>query len=143
MRFMTWNVWGHFGDSWPRRQRAIVETVRAQRPEFIALQETWCVDDVVQAEALGAEMRMSSAFAESRMPRDPDPDVRLGLGILSRVPLRAVEQHRLTDDTVALRAEVRLCTHGLHFVTSCLDWEENYHHERSAQAAALAAWCPS
>jgi endonuclease/exonuclease/phosphatase family metal-dependent hydrolase len=139
MRFMTWNVWGRFGDSRPRRQRAIVETVRAQRPEFVALQATWYVDDEIQAEALGAELGMSSAFAASRMPRDPDPGVRLGLGILSRFPLRAVEQHSLTEDTVALRAEVRLGTHGLHFVTSCLDWEEDHHRERLAQATALAA----
>jgi endonuclease/exonuclease/phosphatase family metal-dependent hydrolase len=138
MRFMTWNVWGRFGGRWPRRQRAIVATVRAQRPEFIALQETWHAEDLIQAEALGAELGMSSAFAASRMPQDPDPDVRLGLGILSRFPLRAVEKHQLTDGTVALRAEVRLGTRGLHFLTSCLDWEENHHHERLAQAAALA-----
>jgi endonuclease/exonuclease/phosphatase family metal-dependent hydrolase len=134
MRFMTWNVWGRFGDNWPRRQRAIVSTLRAQRPDFVALQETWSV----QVETLAAELGTSSAFAASRMPRDPDPDVRLGLGILSRFPLRAVEEHRLTDETIALRAEVPLRTRGLHFVTSCLDWEENHHHERLSQAAALA-----
>lgn len=135
---MTWNVWGRFGDRWPRRQRAIVETVRAQRPEFVALQETWRAGDVAQVEALSAELGMSSAFAASRMPRDPDPDVRLGLGILSRFPLRAVEKHRLMDDTVALRAEVRLGTRGLHFITCCLDWEEDHQRERLAEAVALA-----
>jgi endonuclease/exonuclease/phosphatase family metal-dependent hydrolase len=138
MRFMTWNVWGRFGDHWQRRQRAIAATVRAQRPEFVALQEAWLIDGQNQADVLAAELGMSSAFAASRMPRDPHPDVRLGLGILSRFPFLAVEKHRLSADTVALRAEVRFGTRALHFITSCLDWEEDHHRERLAQAAALA-----
>ncbi|WP_238155707.1 endonuclease/exonuclease/phosphatase family protein [Kribbella soli] len=136
---MTWNVWGRFGDRWPRRQRAIAETVRAQRPDFLALQETWRGNGQLQADQLGFELGMSAVFAPSRMPRDPDPDVRLGLGILSRFPLRAVEQHTLSTGTVALRAEIRLGEAGLHFITSCLDWEENHQRERFEQASSLAS----
>ncbi|TCC37454.1 endonuclease/exonuclease/phosphatase family protein [Kribbella capetownensis] len=138
MRFMTWNVWGRFGDRWLRRQRAIAATVRAQRPEFVALQETWRVDGLTQATVLGAELGMASAFAPSRMPRDAHPGVRLGLGILSRFPFRAVERHKLSGDTVALRGEIRLGRRSLHFITSCLDWEEDRQRERLAQAQALA-----
>ncbi|MGW5188198.1 endonuclease/exonuclease/phosphatase family protein [Kribbella sp. NPDC004138] len=136
---MTWNVWGRFGDRWLRRQRAIAETVRTQRPDFVALQETWRADGRSQTHQLGFELGMSPAFAPSRMPPDPDPDVHLGLGILSRFPLREVEQHNLSEGTVALRAEIRLGAQSLHFVTSCLDWEENHERERLAQAEALAA----
>ncbi|TDW79607.1 endonuclease/exonuclease/phosphatase family metal-dependent hydrolase [Kribbella sp. VKM Ac-2566] len=139
VRFMTWNVWGRFGDHWLRRQRAIAETVRAQRPDFLALQETWRSDGQSQTDQLGFELGMSSVFAPSRMPRDPDPDVRLGLGILSRFPLRAVEQHTLSTGTVALRAEIRLGEDSLHFITSCLDWEEDHQRERFAQASSLAS----
>ena len=136
---MTWNVWGRFGDRWLRRQRAIADTVRAQRPDFVALQETWRAGGQSQTHQLGFELGMSPAFAPSRMPRDPDPDVRLGLGILSRFPFREVERHPLSADTVALRAEIRLGAKSLHFVTSCLDWEESHEHERLAQAESLAA----
>jgi endonuclease/exonuclease/phosphatase family metal-dependent hydrolase len=136
---MTWNVWGRFGDRWLRRQRAIAETVRARRPDFVALQETWRCDGQAQADLLGFELGMTSAFAPSRMPRDPDPDVRLGLGILSRFPLREIEQHTLSTGTVALRAEIRLGRDNLHFITSCLDWEEDHQQERFAQAMSLAS----
>ncbi|MGW7683988.1 endonuclease/exonuclease/phosphatase family protein [Kribbella sp. NPDC054772] len=81
MRFMTWNVWGRFGDSWMRRQRAIARTVRAQRPEFVALQATWQSDGQRQTSQLGFELGMESAFALSRMPADSNPDVHLGLGM--------------------------------------------------------------
>ena len=128
---------GTFGDRWLRRQRAIAETVRTQRPDFVALQETWRADGRSQTHQLGFELGMSPAFAPSRMPRDPHPDVHLGLGILSRFPLRDVEQHNLSEGTVALRAEIRLGARSLHFVTSCLDWEENHERERLAQAEAL------
>ncbi|MFI5694655.1 endonuclease/exonuclease/phosphatase family protein [Kribbella sp. NPDC051586] len=136
---MTWNVWGRFGDRWLQRQRAIIDTVRGQRPDFVALQETWRSDGQAQTGLLGFELGMASAFAPSRMPQDPDPDVHLGLGILSRFPLRKVEQHTLSTGTVALRAEIRLGTDSLHFITSCLDWEEDHQQERLAQASSLAA----
>jgi endonuclease/exonuclease/phosphatase family metal-dependent hydrolase len=43
LRVMTWNLWWRFGD-WPRREAAIVETVRSVRPDVLCLQETWAVD---------------------------------------------------------------------------------------------------
>ncbi|MER7243251.1 endonuclease/exonuclease/phosphatase family protein [Kribbella sp. NPDC000426] len=136
---MTWNVWGRFGDRWMQRQRAIIDTVRGQRPDFVALQETWHRDGQAQTGLLGFELGMKSAFAPSRMPQDPDPDVQLGLGILSRFPLCEVEQHQLSTGTVALRAEIRLGTSSLHFITSCLDWEQDHQQERLDQASSLSA----
>ncbi|MGW7681733.1 endonuclease/exonuclease/phosphatase family protein [Kribbella sp. NPDC054772] len=136
---MTWNVWGRFGGSWLRRQRAIVNTMRAQRPDFVALQETWSSDGQAQADLLGYELGMTAVFAPSRMPKDPAPDVQLGLGILSRYPLKRIEHHTLSSGTVALRAEIALGRGNLHFITSCLDWEEDHQRERFAQASALAA----
>jgi endonuclease/exonuclease/phosphatase family metal-dependent hydrolase len=137
MRFMTWNVCGRFGDNWQRRQRAIAATIRTQRPEFVALQETWTVGDRRQADLLGAELGMSSAFALSRMPGDPDPGVQLGLAVLSRYPLRGVERCPLSDETAALRAEIRLGHRSLHFLTTCLDWEEDHERQRLQEVDGL------
>jgi endonuclease/exonuclease/phosphatase family metal-dependent hydrolase len=137
MRFMTWNVWGRFGGNWPRRHRAIVDTIHAQSVDFVALQETWVADGTSQARMLGTELRMSSTFAASRMPRDPDPDVQLGLAVLSRYPFVGIQRHPLTDDTIALRAEIRLGDRSLHFLTTCLDWEEDHGSQRAEQAVAL------
>jgi endonuclease/exonuclease/phosphatase family metal-dependent hydrolase len=137
MRFMTWNVWGRFGGNWQRRQRRIARTIRTNRPDLVALQESWVAGGVRQSDILGAELHMSSIFAPSRMPQDPDPSVRLGLAILSRYPFATYEWHHLTDETVALRAEIRLGERGLHFLNTCLDWEEDRERERLNQAEAL------
>ncbi|MFI6718584.1 endonuclease/exonuclease/phosphatase family protein [Kribbella sp. NPDC050470] len=138
---MTWNVWGRFGTRWQRRHRTIAETIKAQGPTLVALQESWAVGKLRQADVLGAELRMSSAFAVTRMPRDPDPEVELGVAILSRYPLLRAEQHALSDETVALRAEIRLGDRSLHFLTTCFDWEED--RERLEQADRLAALASS
>jgi endonuclease/exonuclease/phosphatase family metal-dependent hydrolase len=137
MRFMTWNVWGRLGDPWSRRQRAIVETIHAERPEFVALQETWAVGEVSQVDLLAAELGMSSAFAPSRMPQGVDADGQLGLGILSRYPIVGVDQYPLSGETIALRTEIWFGDHSLHFLTTCLDWEEDHHRERERQVDAL------
>ncbi len=134
---MTWNVWGRFDDNWPRRHRAIVDTIHAQSVDFVALQETWSADGTSQASMLGAELRLSSTFAPSRMPRDPDPGVQLGLAVLSRYPFLGIERHALAGETIALRAEIRLGERSLHFLTTCLDWEEDHDTQRAEQAGAL------
>ncbi|TDU83903.1 endonuclease/exonuclease/phosphatase family metal-dependent hydrolase [Kribbella voronezhensis] len=137
MRFLTWNVGGRFDDHWPRRHRAIVDAIHAQSVDFVALQETWSADGTSQADMLGAELRMSSTFAPSRMPRDPDPGVQLGLAVLSRYPFLGIERHPLAGDTIAVRAEIRLGDRSLHFLTTCLDWDEDHDAQRAEQAGAL------
>jgi endonuclease/exonuclease/phosphatase family metal-dependent hydrolase len=137
MRFMTWNVWGRLGDHWSRRQRAIAMTIHAERPEFVALQETWAAGGVRQVDLLGAELGMSSAFARSRMPQDVDADGQLGLGILSRYPIVGVDHCPLLGETIALRTEIWFGDVSLHFLTVCLDWEEDHHRERERQVDAL------
>lgn len=93
--------------------------------------------DQRQVDLLGAELGMSSAFALSRMPGDPDPAARLGLAILSRYPLLGVERCPLSAETVALRGEIRLGHRSLHFLTTCLDWEEDHGRERLEQVDSL------
>lgn len=44
LRIMTWNLWWRFGD-WQRREPAILETIRAQAPDVVCLQETWAWRD--------------------------------------------------------------------------------------------------
>jgi endonuclease/exonuclease/phosphatase family metal-dependent hydrolase len=40
-------------------------------------------------------------------------------------------------DTIALRTEIRHGDRSLHFLTACLDWEEDHGAERDQQAVAL------
>ena len=96
------------------------------------------MDGRTQAGELGAELGMTPIYAPSRMPEDRDPGVGLGLAILSRFPIRRVEQHQLSEDTIALRAEIRLGSRSLHFITSYLDWEEDHEQQRLEQAGVLA-----
>ncbi len=40
LRVMTWNLWWRFG-SWEARRHAIVDTIRAENPDVLCLQEVW------------------------------------------------------------------------------------------------------
>jgi endonuclease/exonuclease/phosphatase family metal-dependent hydrolase len=140
MRFMTWNVWGRFGD-WQQREQAIIETLASVRPDVLALQETWSTPSTTQAEILGGKLGMDATFARSRMPIDPDPDVQLGLAVLSRWPILNISRHRLSEDdrgaTDALAVEIGHPDGSLHFMTACMDWEEDHGEQRRVQAQGL------
>jgi endonuclease/exonuclease/phosphatase family metal-dependent hydrolase len=137
VRLMTWNVWGRFGANWRKREDAIVSAIEALEPDVIALQEVWSTSQITQADVLGARLGLDTTFAKSRMPQDEDPEVELGLAVMSRWPLSAVHQHRIGGETIALHAELALPGHQVHFLTTCLDWEEDHDDERMAQAEAL------
>lgn len=140
MRVMTWNVWGRFGP-WQLREAAISETIASVRPDVLALQETWATGDAVQADLLASRHGLQAAFARSHMPDDPAGDVELGLAVLSRWPLTAATQIRLeTGDgpsTVALMVDVCHPEGILHFMTACLDWDEDRREQRRHQAREL------
>jgi endonuclease/exonuclease/phosphatase family metal-dependent hydrolase len=137
---MTWNVWGRFGD-WRRREAALLAIISAAQPDVLALQETWSTPRETQAARLGAELGLYATFARSRMPDDSDPEVELGLAVLSRWPLSAVRRHRLPSaagsQTVALQVEAEHPEGPLHVMTTCLDWEEDHAQQRRRQVRAL------
>lgn len=137
MRLMTWNVWGRFGDRWREREDAIVAVVRSLQPDLVAVQEAWSTPETTQADVLGARLGLHAAFAKSRMPTDADPEVELGLAVLSRWPLAAVQRHHVRGETVALHIEPAAPGPRVDFVTTCLDWEEDHAEQRMAQAKVL------
>lgn len=68
LRVMTWNLWWRFGD-WERRERAIVEVLRATNPDVVCLQETWAVRSAagkveLQVERLTEQLGMSAVHHE-------------------------------------------------------------------------------
>jgi endonuclease/exonuclease/phosphatase family metal-dependent hydrolase len=140
MRVMTWNVWGRFGP-WQERETAISETIASERPDVLALQETWSTGTTTQADLLASRHGLHAAFAPSHMP--DDPDVELGLAVLSRWPIAGARQLRLeTGDglhTVALMTDVQHPEGTLRFMTACLDWEEDRQAHRLRQARELLA----
>lgn len=139
---MTWNVWGRFG-AWRGRERAIVDTLTWVQADLLALQETWRTSATAQADVLGVELGLHAAYAATRMPMDTDPDVELGVAVLSRWPMSDVQTRRLPPEqypaTMALLVQVDHPAGHLYFATTCLDWEQDRSSHRMAQALALKA----
>jgi endonuclease/exonuclease/phosphatase family metal-dependent hydrolase len=149
MRVMSWNVWWRFGDDWRRRERGILSTLEALRPDIAGPQEVWATADATQADLLADELGMYSAFGAPSLPppRPPEsPDhagVEVGVAVLSRWPILNVQQHPLPSrhrpEVVALAVVVDHPDGRLHMVTSGLDWELEFAGQRAAQTRALAA----
>ena len=147
IRAATWNVWWIFGDDWHLRERGIVATLDEWHPDVVGLQEAWALGDRTQADALGEELGMFSAFVEPGIPVPPDPvqnpdyyGVRMGLGLLSRWPISMVEAHPMPSegrDLVALLATIDHPLGPLHVVVGATSWEPEKLEEHSAQLARL------
>lgn len=149
VRIVTWNVWWRFGPCWRERQHGLLETLRAVDPDVVALQESWGRDTMSQAQEFGDQLGMVAAFAAPSLPPPPDPvenpdqaGVEVGLGLLSRWPIRRLQQvslparHR-TPAPVAITATLDHPSGPLHVVIACLEWEPAYNDDRIAQAQAL------
>ena len=52
---MTWNLWWRFGP-WEQRQQAIFDTIRAERPDVVCLQEVWVDGSQDLASIIGSEL---------------------------------------------------------------------------------------
>jgi endonuclease/exonuclease/phosphatase family metal-dependent hydrolase len=103
VRVMTWNVLWRFRPAWQEREAGIVATLRDLRPDVVGLQETWSGGGVTQPDRL-AELvgGLTAAWAPTGLPPAPDPPefaaqegIEVGIGLLSRWPIRAVEVHEL------------------------------------------------
>ncbi|RKN07087.1 endonuclease/exonuclease/phosphatase family protein [Streptomyces radicis] len=97
---MTWNLWWRFGP-WERREAAILETLRRERPDVIGLQEVWQTGEGANlAGRLADELGMHWAWA----PGEAFPHWRAALGddlpavgnaVLSRWPIVETAVDRL------------------------------------------------
>jgi endonuclease/exonuclease/phosphatase family metal-dependent hydrolase len=149
VRVMTWNIWWRFGPRWRERQPGLVDTLRAVDSDVVALQEVWGTADTTQAHEFAEQLDLHPAFAGPALPPPPVPvetedqvGVRVGIGLLSRWPIRTVRpvelpaRHR-TPAPVAMVATVNHPAGALHVVVSCLEWEPAYNDDRIAQGHAL------
>ncbi len=92
---MTWNLWWRFGD-WERRERAIVEVLRAEAPDVVCLQEVWASRDgsgnvTGQAEILARALGVHAASTE----RTWYEGLSFDNAVLSRWPIEVVADERL------------------------------------------------
>ncbi len=92
MRVVTWNLWWKFGP-WEQRQPAIAAALADLDADIVALQEVWADDDADQARILAD--RLGLHLIRSR--RDDGSPQPFGNAVLSREPLRLVEQVTLPD----------------------------------------------
>lgn len=91
LRVMTWNLWWRFGD-WERRERAIVEVVRAVDPDVLCLQEAWAdPDGNGPARVLAGEVG-HHALSSAPIGRH---DVGFTNAVLSRWPLTPLADEAL------------------------------------------------
>ncbi|AUH44331.1 endonuclease/exonuclease/phosphatase family protein [Streptomyces sp. CMB-StM0423] len=149
IRVMTWNLWWRFGP-WQERSKAILETLRGERPDIVGLQEVWGRGADNQAAWLAGELGMHWAWAPSPEPgrwqrRIDDPTVDVGNAVLSRWPIAEQETAVLPageeepDGQQALYA--RIAAPGgvtVPFFTTHLISYPYASATRSAQVSALA-----
>lgn len=91
IRVMTWNLWWRFGP-WQERTKAILHTLREERPDVVGLQEVWGRGTDNLAGWLANELGMNWAWAPSPQPgrwqrRIDDPTIDVGNAVLSRWPI--------------------------------------------------------
>ena len=99
MRVMVWNVWWRFGGNWRERELSIGATLEAYRPDVLGLTESWSGEGTDQPHRLAAPCGMHAAWAPSSVPSisayAEQPGIDMGLGLLSRWPILAIEAHVL------------------------------------------------
>ena len=100
---MTWNLWWRFGD-YAGRRPAILGVLREQRPDLVGLQEVWEDADENLAGWLAEELDMRWVYGAPtdqqtwRSRVDGGPDLRCGVAVLSRWPIRTAKVYDLPDD---------------------------------------------
>lgn len=145
LNLVTFNIWHNQGD-WAARLPLLVETIRAQDADVIALQEV--LEDAsvglpnqarTLAEALGGyEMHFVSTDAEGA-PR------RYGNAILSRLPVIQHDWKKLEpldDYRTVIRVRVSLGGRAVDVVNTHLAWQADAAAVRARQIADLLAWLP-
>ena len=144
LSLVTFNIWHNQGD-WAARLPLIVQALRAQDADVIALEEV-LQDPAVNlpnqaqtlAEALGYRWVFSSADAESQ-PR------RYGNALLTRLPILATDWKKLDpldDYRTALRLRVNLGGRPVDVVATHLAWQDDAGPVRARQIADLLNWLP-
>lgn len=153
MRVLTWNLWWRFGP-WEQRRHAILDVLRAERPDVCGLQEVWEAGGENLAGWLAAELGMHWAWAPGEVfphwrGSGGEPGAGVGNAVLSRWPVteRAVERLPAGDGPeevrVALFARIGAPGGPVPFFTTHLHAGPAGSAVRCVQAAALARFVAS
>ncbi len=149
MRVMVWNVWWRFGGNWRRREESIVATLDTYRPDVLGLVESWSGEGTDQPRRLAAPGGMHASWVPTSLPPpfpyEEQDGAEVGVGLVSRWPIRAAERHELPNEQrggpapAALLATLDHPRGPLHVIVSCTEWEPHYAGDHLAQCRALAA----
>jgi endonuclease/exonuclease/phosphatase family metal-dependent hydrolase len=151
MRFVTWNVLWRFDPDWRSREHAIMTVLDALRPDVLGLQECWATQDASQAGVVAERFGMHAAFLAPSLPPVPHhPDradhagVMMGVGLVSRYPIRAAVRHDLSVShrqvaPTALEARIDHPESPLDVIVAATEWEPAYADDHLAQTERLAA----
>lgn len=148
IRAMTWNVWWRFGANWRDREPGIIQVVGEIDPDVLGLQECWGAREGTQADVLAEALGdRFAAFVEVDLPPAPDPvetedqrGVVMGLGLVSRWPIRVVERVDVPSAgrrNAALVATIDRPNGELRVVVGATSWEPERVAETAVQFAEL------
>jgi endonuclease/exonuclease/phosphatase family metal-dependent hydrolase len=118
----------------------------------IGLQECWGTADHSQADLIAERLgRMQAAFLGPSLPPVPQPpehpdqtDVLMGVGLVSRWPIRSVRLHELPVShrqvpPVALEARIDGSQAPFDVIVAATEWEPDFADDHLAQTRRLAA----
>lgn len=141
----TFNIWHNMGD-WSTRRPLLIETLRAQNADVIALQEV--LEDANtglenQAEMLAREL---GGYDVAFVSTDPEgAPRRYGIALLTRLPILAqasVRLEPLDDFRTALRLRVSVDGRPVDVVVTHLAWQPEAGAVRGRQISHLLSWLP-
>ena len=146
LRLVCFNIWHNQGD-WSARQPLLIEAIRAQDPDVVALQE------VLEDAAVGLPnqartiARALGGYEMHFVSTDPeDAPRRYGNAILSRLPVLARDSRKLApldDYRTAIRARVDVGGRAVDVVNTHLAWKPEQAPVRAQQIADLMGWLPA
>ncbi|WP_395943486.1 endonuclease/exonuclease/phosphatase family protein [Brevundimonas sp.] len=143
LKVATFNIWHNQGD-WPARRPLLVQALKAQNADVIALQEVLEDADAGlenQAEMLAREL---GGYSVAFVSTDPEgAPRRYGNALLTRLPVlqeASVRLEPLDDYRTALRLRVEVRDRPVDVVVTHLAWQEDAAPVRAQQIGHLLSW---
>lgn len=145
LSLVSFNIWHNQGN-WAARQPLLIDAIRSQAPDVIALQEV--LEDAAvglpnQALTLAEGLGDYEVYFVSTDPEGAPR--RYGNAILSRLPVLAQDSRKLEpldDFRTALRVRVSVGGRAVDIVNTHLAWKPDQAPVRARQIADLMAWLP-
>ena len=150
VRLVTWNVLWRFEPDWRARERGILATLERLQPDVVGLQECWGTGDSSQAHVIAEHLGMHAAFVAPSLPPVPEPPehpdqagVLMGVGLVSRHPIRALAEHVLPVShrqvaPAVLSARIEHPETPFDVIVAATEWEPDFADDHLAQTRRLA-----